>query len=544
MSSPTPPILITSSSAPDLAEVRTWIEKMIAALRFAELITAILTLIRRMADINLDLVKQIAQHRRGRPRSEKLGRLEGQLSLPLDGLIAAPIKPRTEDDAPERKPKGSRRGKHPGRAALPDHLPRVEVINEVPAGQRKCLECGDTMTTVGYEVCERLEVEPARLYVLRRKDERVACPHDDTIVSAPTPPQIVERGKLGDTLIVEATSDKFLEHQPIERQSRRFRRAGVDVAPQTLGRSVAAEIDLVAPIGREIQQKTRASALLATDATGLPVLDEDHPQGIRNGTMWCWVGDNKWVTFFYARIGDAQSVKDFLGDNHCRTVQCDGTSITAFLERAGGKRPGCWSHGRRRFVEAARGGDTLALVPLRMIRRLFGVERLSALRGDTPEERQARRREHSAPVLDELRAWVDEQRAVIPPKTPLGKALGYLHRQWRRLVLFLDDGRIELTNNRVERELRSLVQGRKNWLFASGDLGGERTATILTIFGTCIAHGINPRAYLHAVTKLIVHGFPQARLRELLPDRIAELKPELHLPPRANRSPPSLPAPR
>jgi transposase len=543
MSSPTPPI-ITSSSAPDLAEVRTWIEKMIAALRFAELIVAILALIRRMADINLDLLKQITQHRRGRPRSEKLRRLEGQLSLPLDGLIAAPTKPRTEDDAPERKAKGSRRGKHPGRAALPEHLPRVEVINAVPEEQRTCPQCGRMMTTVGHEVCEILEVEPARFYVLRRQDERVACPHDDTIVSAKTPPQIVERGKLGDTLIVEATSDKFLEHLPIERQSRRFARAGVDVPPQTLGRSVAVEIDLVAPLAREIQHETRVSALLATDATGLPVLDKDHPQGIRNGTMWCWVGDNKWVTFFYARIGDAKSVKDFLGDNHCRTVQCDGTSITAFLERAGGKRPGCWSHGRRRFVEAARGGDTLALVPLRKIRRLFAVERLSALRGETPEERQARRREHSAPVLDELRAWVTEQRAVIPPKTPLGKALGYLHRQWHRLVLFLDDGRIELTNNRVERELRSLVQGRKNWLFASGDLGGERAATILTIFGTCIAHGINPRAYLHAVTKLIVHGWPQARLRELLPDRITALKPELRLPARGSRSPPSLPAPR
>jgi transposase len=542
MSSPTPP-LITSSSAPDLAEIRTWMEKMITALRFAELIAAILALLGRMAAINLDLLQQITQHRRGRPRSEKLERLQRQLALPLDGLVAAPTKASTEDDAPEHKPKGRRRGKSPGRAALPAHLPRVEVINAVPLEQRTCPQCGRTMTTVGHEVCELLEIEPARFYVLRRKDERVACPHDDTIVSATTPSQIVERGKLGDTLIVEATSDKFLDHLPIERQSRRFARTGVDVAPQTLGRSVAAVIDLVAPIAREIQNQTRQSALLATDATGLPVLDQDHPQGIRNGTMWCWVGDTTWVTFFYAPIGDAKSVKAFLGEDLGRTVQCDGTSLTAFLERAGGKRPGCWSHGRRRFVEAARGGDTLALWPLRKIRRLFAIERLSALHGETPAQRQARRREHSAPVLDELRAWVTEQRAVIPPKTPLGKALGYLHRQWPRLVLFLEDGRLELTNNRVERELRALVQGRKNWLFASGDLGGERTATILTIFGTCIAHRINPRAYLHAVTKLIVQGWPQARLRELLPDRITERVPELRLPPQATRSPPSLPAP-
>jgi transposase len=361
-------------------------------------------------------------------------------------------------------------------------------------------------------------------------------------VSAKVPPQIVERGKLGDTLIVEAVADKFIEHQPTERQSRRFARSGADVAPQTLGRSMAAAIDLVAPVAREIRIETKKSALLATDASGMPVLDEDHPLGIRNGTMWCWVGDNKWVTFSYARTGDSQSVRDFLGDNLCRTVQCDGTSITSFLERAGGKRPGCWSHARRRFVACARGGDALAFVALRKIRRLFAVERLSARLGETPDERLRRRRADSAPALEDLRAWVEEQRAAIPPKSALGKALGYLHRQWRRLVLFLTDGRIELTNNRVERELRSLVLGRKNWLFAYGDLGGERTATILTILGTCIAHRINPRAYLHVVTKLLVNAWPSARLRELLPDRIGALHPRLRLPSGVARPPPSLPA--
>lgn len=507
---------------------------MIKALKFVELVSAILYLITRMRDINTELVKQLAHYRRARPRSETLKRVEAQHSLPLDLGAPKPTKP--------KKPPQSRKGRHPGRAALPAHLPRVQVVNAVPPEERTCPRCGRTMTTVGHEVCSILEVQPARLFVLQRMDERVACPYDDTIVSAKTPPQIVERGKLGDTLIVEATADKYVEHQPIERQSRRFERAGVDVPPNTLARSVAAAIDLVSPIARLIHDNTRASALLATDASGLPVLDRDHPLGIRHGTMWCWVGDHKWVSFFYAAIGDSKSVKDFLGEDHCRTVQCDGTSITSFLERAGGKRPGCWSHGRRRFVACARAGDDLALVALRKMRRLFAVERLSALHGESAEERLARRNKDSAPVIAELHAWVTEQRGIVPPKTPLGKAIGYLHRQWHRLILFLTDGRIELTNNRVERELRSLVLGRKNWLFAYGDLGGKRTATILTIVGTCVAQRINPRAYLHVVTKLIVDGWPQARLRELLPDRIAELHPELRLPPRARRPPPALPA--
>ncbi len=150
-------------------------------------------------------------------------------------------------------------------------------------------------------------------------------------------------------------------------------------------------------------------------------------------------------------------------------------------------------------------------------------------RAHRAEQRRARRAKDSAPVLSELRAFVDHHRGVTPPKTPLGQALGYLHRQWPRLVLFVDDGNIELTNNRRERELRRLVLGRKNWLFTWLDEGGERTATILTIVGTCIAHGVDPRAYLHRVTKRIVEGWPQARLRELLPDRMLASNPDLSI---------------
>ena len=526
--------VITSPSVPDLVEVRAWLDTMIKALRFADMIVAIMYLLTRMRDINLALMTQIVQFRRARPRSEKLRSVETQMLLPFLRKKEPPSEP--------TKPKVSRKGHHPGRAALPAYLPRVEVRNDVPAEQRVCPVCGSQMTTVGHEACERLEVRPASVYVVRRLDETVACPHDNTIVAATPPPQIVERGKLGDTLIVEAIADKFLDHLPTERQSRRFSRSGVDVPPQTLGRSMAIGIDMLSPLAREIHKQTRAEELLGTDATGLPVLDEDHPLGIRNGTMWCWVGGQKWVSFVYASTGDAQSVKDFLEGNYTRTIQCDGTNLLSFIERAGGKRPGCWSHGRRGFVACARSGDELALVPLRLLRRVFAIERLSARLGETCDERLRRRTEYSAPAIAELRVWLDTHRAVIPPKTPLGKALGYLHRQWSRLVLFLADGRIEMTNNRLERELRTLVLGRKNWLFAYGDLGGKNTATILTLLGTCIAHRVNPRAYLHVVAKLIVNGFPNARLRELLPDQIVKLHPELRLPTPPVRPPPSLPA--
>jgi transposase len=513
--------LITSPYVPDLAELRAWLEKMVAAMRLIELVIAVIALVTRMRDINLELTKQLAQLRRKRPRSETLARLERQLQLPLSVAIAAKRKQKREQQT-----KRSRQGRHPGRAALPARLPRVREVNPVPPELRNCPICGSEMTTVGHSTCEILDVIPAQVIVRQRLDERVACPHDDAIVSAPTPPQLVERGKLGTALIVEATSDKYLEHLPIERQCTRWQRAGVDLAPQTLGRSVAKHIDLLEPLAKLIEQRTRAPGLLATDATTLPVLDRDAPDGIRTGTMWCWT-NARWVTFFYSPQGDSDSVKRFLGSDLSRTVQCDGTSVTTFLERAGGKRPGCWAHGRRRLVEAARLGDTLALEALRMIADLFRVERESTAAGETAEQRHARRAEHSRPILEQLRGWVDEQRQVIPPKSPLGRALGYLHRQWQRLTLFLEDGNLELTNNRLERELRKLVLGKRNWLFTWEDLGGERTAHILTIIATAVAHNINPRAYLHVVTQLLVEGWPQSRLRDLLPDRILALHPEL-----------------
>jgi transposase len=515
------PERITSPYAPDLGEVRGFLERMIRALRFVELVAAILAFVAKVCEVNGELSKQLAALRQRRPRSEQLERLERQLALPLGELGGAP---RARLKKP-REPK-SRKGRHPGRAALPAHLPRVEVPNLVPPELRICPICGVEMKTVGHSRCEILSVIPARVVVEVRLDETVACPNDDTIVSAPTPPAIVERGKLSDTLIVEATADKFLTHAPIERQCDRFAQQGVDVSPQTLGRSVASHLDLLMPLATLIHEQTRGPGLLGADASGIPVLDPGVVDGIRTGAIWNWT-NARWVSFFYSPSADSDSVRRFLGKNLARTVQCDGTNVTTFLERAGGKRPGCGSHGRRRLVDAARGGDQIALEGLHKIAGVFAVERASQLAGDNAEERRLRRQRDTVPILDDLRAWLDAQRAVIPPKTPLGRALGYLHRQWKRLVLFLDDGNLDATNNRRERELRRLVVGRKNWLFTWLDVGGERTAAILSIIATCIAHDINPRAYLHLVTRLIVHGWPQRQLRELLPDRIVVAHPEL-----------------
>lgn len=539
------PAAITSAQVPDVEDFRRWLQQMIKSLRFGELVVAVVAFVVRMRDLNTELTKRLGDLRRGRPRSETLRRVQMSLNF---GAVITPVVYEDDEEEPSRASSGAtspggrppkekqKRPAHRGRPALPEHLERVTESNDVPPDMRQCPLCGEQMKRISHVMCEILDVRPAELIVRRRLDERVACRNDDTIVSAPKPAQLVERGKLGTTLIVEALGDKYLECQPIERQCLRWSRTGVDIAPQTLGRSVAAAIDALAPIARAIVKLTSGPGLLATDATGIPVLDRDAPEGIRQGTIWCWT-NAYWVSFVYAAKGDADSVRRFLGNDHRRRVQCDGTSITTFLERAGGERPGCWSHGRRRLVEAARGGDKIALEGLKKIAGLFAVERQSAVAGETAIERLARRKEHSAPLVEDLRLWLETQRATAPPRTPLGQALGYLHRQWKRLVLFLTDGQIELTNNRVERELRKLVLGRRNWLFTWEDLGGERTAAILTIIATCVSYGVNPRAYLHLAIKLILDSWPQAKLRDLLPDRLALTHRNLLLTDGALRSP-------
>jgi transposase len=422
-----------------------------------------------------------------------------------------------EDRKNKRKKRGPKRPHSHGRPKLPEHLPRVPDERLVPDEQRTCPHCYVESAHVTFKVTEKLEIEPARFVVQKVMTEVVACQCcHEYIVSAPKPDEIVDRGILGNELVVQATVDHYDNAMPWERMERQARQQGVPLSANTLASTAGKMIDLFDPIVGRIFSKVISSKYCALDATSMPVLDIDHPLGIRTGTLWLLQGERVYSYFMYAESGHAHHLEKRLKGYELASVMCDGSSTNNCVERAGGSRGGCNSHARRRLVEAVRGGDQRAIAGLELFARIFHVDAESKRAGETIAQRFERRQRESAPLVEKLRTWVTERRGDVEPKSTLGKALSYIDKQWNRLTRFMHDPMMELTNNDVERGLRTWVLDRKTWMFCGHDQSARRAADALTIITTCKNLGIDPRRYLRDTLRRILDG--EKNLDALLPE--------------------------
>lgn len=512
-----------------------WLREHLTSPSLAFVLATVMQVIRALFAEN----QRLRSSRAGRgkqPPSERSASLARQLAfvfaVPANDVSAttpAPkdgAEPPTPKDAkPRKKTEGS------GRRSLAEsagHLPRHEERNSVPEGERTCVSCCVPMRPLKPRETRCLEYIPGHYVVWVRLDEVLACPHCDAIVCAAAPPDVLERGVLGPRLVSEALCDKVLDAKPIERFARNARRSGAPVDASTLGRAVASVLDLIVPLAQRIFVRVQHSAAMQCDATGLPVLDAAVPKGIHRDTLWVLVGDRRWVSFRALVNGDGASLEALFTEAHPSCVQCDGTSVTNFVEtRWNGARPGCHAHARRKLVAAARVGDLRALVGIELYRALFAIEKRATKAGLSEEQRREVRGRASVPLLEKLRAWVLALAPNVEPKSELGEALTYLQKQWLRLSLFVLDGSIELTNNRSERELRPWVLGRHTWLFVGDETNAQRWAAVYSVVHTAMAHGLNPRAYLAAVIERLRAGHPAARLDELLPDAMLRANPAL-----------------
>lgn len=505
---------ITSALMPNLEAVRRFIVDMVKQGSIALLVTAVLGLLARMNELNVELVRKLQQSRRKRPPSETTRRL--QMELPFL-TKKADNDNQSDRQNKQKKKRGPRTRDRHGRPKLPAHLLRVPIPHRVPDAQRTCPSCHVEARPIGEgRIIEKLEVIPARHVVHQHIYETLGCPCcHQYMVRADKPDEVVARGLLGDELLVQATVDHYQDAIPWERMARRARRAGVPLCANTLASSCGKLIDLFDPIVRDIFDKCVRSSYFAFDATSIPVLDATAPIGIRTGALWLLQGDHCFSYFLYAESGHATHLEDKLKGHKLKSAMCDGSATNNLIERAGASRGGCNAHARRKLVEALRLGDARATAGLELFAKLFHIEADAKRAGDSLAQRLQRRQQHSAPVVAELERWVKERIADVEPKSKLGRAVRYIRKQWKRLTRFLHDPLMELSNNEVERDLRTWVLNRKTWFFVGHDDSARRAAAALTIITTCNKLGIDPRSYMRDTLRRILDG--EKDLAALLP---------------------------
>lgn len=511
---------ITNVLEPDFGAIERFIGDMIARGAIAALVASIVALLVRMRDLNTELLRKLASKSRKRPPNESLRRLQMELPLLMtpaanDGATAPPPKDKTPN---KRGPKN--RHEH-GRSKLPAHLPRIPEPHRVPDAERVCPKCGVEAQSIGFKTtAEKLDVRPAQYVVIQHQRETVACQCCHQYVkTAPKPDEVVDRGLLGDELLVQAMVDHYDDAVPFERMARNAEQQGVPLSANTLAQSVGKLVDLYDPIVRHIREACLSSDFVALDATRMPVLDPSHPLGIKSGALWLVEGEHRYACFVYAPSGHAEHLEKLLAGRTLRSVMCDGSATNNCVERAGGRRGGCNAHGRRGLVEALRTGDARAAEAIAIYAEIFHVEAESKRLGEGVEQRFLRRQSQIAPLVDKLRGWLDRELGQVEPSSRLGKALGYLDRQWERLTAFLSDPRMELTNNEVERDLRRWILARKTWLFVGHETSARRAADALTLITTCRKLRLDPRRYLRDTLAKILNG--EKDLAALLPEAYA-----------------------
>ena len=410
----------------------------------------------------------------------------------------------------------------PARRPLPEHLPRERVVYPAPAA---CPCCGGgTLRKIGEDVTETLELIPRQWKVIQHVREKFSCRACEAITQPPAPSHPIARGRAGSKLLAHVLFSKYSLHLPLNRQSTTYAREGIDLDVSTLADWVGAAAATLMPLVTAILMHVFAAQRIHADDTTVPVLAKGKT---RTGRLWTYVRDDRpfagpeppAAVFFYSRDRGGQHPEQHLA-SYAGLMQADAYAGFNRLYQAN-RKPGpiveaaCWAHARRKFFDLACINKTpIAIEAVERIDALFAIER--EINGVAPQQRVRVRNERSRPLVIELETWLREQRAKLSSKNEIAKAIHYSLKRWRALTSFLDDGRLCMSNNAAERELRAVAMGRKNWTFAGSDEGGRRAAVIYTLIATAKLNDIDPQAWLADVlARLPDH--PAKRIADLLP---------------------------
>jgi transposase len=473
-------------------------------------------------------LEQLLRHRYGR-KSERVD--PAQLLLFAQEILAQAEPAPTPEPSPQPAParNGSKKNGH-GRKPLPAHLPRKPVLHDVAPEALPCPDCGTLRQCIGVEIREQLEYVPASLVVIEHRRPKYACPDCKAhVVIAERLPEPIEKGLPGPGLMAHVATSKFADHLPLYRQEGIYRRWGVEISRSTMCDWMATAAGLLTPVVDLMLKKILQSKVVQNDDTPVPVQDPDG-KGTKTGRLWASVGDHDhpYVVYRYtvdhSRAGPAAIFDGFEG-----YLQADAHSVYDALY-ASGKiiEVGCMMHARRRFYEARTSDPARSHQALAFISLLYDVEREAKEHEAEGYEafvaaREALRDERSRPLFDEFHAWLEAEVPKVLPKSPIGEAIYYALNHWPALARPLEAGFLELDNGACERAMKPAALGRKNWLFAGSDKGGETAAVLMSLCTTCKNLGIDPQAYLRDVLDRI-STHPASRIEELLPDRWQALR--------------------
>jgi transposase len=421
---------------------------------------------------------------------------------------AAPAVTKTEQITYTRK-KVRKAAPH-GRKPLPAHLKR-ETITIEPETDVTGLK------KIGEEITEELEYKPGTLYVVQYVRPKYAAPNDSGVFIGQLPSRPIEKGMAGPGLLAYILISKFVDHMPINRIRQIFKRQDVHIPSSTLERWPGYSCDALVPLGRALLQDVLACDYLQADETTLKVKDPDKKGKTHTGYLWLYHNLEHKLLLYDYRAGRGRAGPSTVLENFYGYLQTDGyrgydeITLTNKLVRLG-----CMAHARRKFFDAKDHYPELAGWMLKKISELYDIERDARNNALSADARFALRDQYARPILESIKAWLDEQAMNVSSKTDIGAAIGYMLNQWPKLINYLLDGRLEIDNNLIENAVRPVALGRKNWLFAGSHDAARQSALIYSLVGTAKMHGIEPWAYLKDVLTRI-HDHPVKDIKQLLP---------------------------
>ncbi|PIQ42607.1 MAG: hypothetical protein COW05_08955 [Gammaproteobacteria bacterium CG12_big_fil_rev_8_21_14_0_65_46_12] len=397
-----------------------------------------------------------------------------------------------------------------GRKPLPKDLPRLEVIHDLADGDKQCA-CGCQLTCIGDERTEQLEIIPAKMQVLVHVQKKYACKGcEETIKTADKPKQPIPKSIAAPGLLAHVLTQKYQYHLPLYRQEMMFQGIGVDIPRATLSLWVIRCSELLQPLVNLLEDEILSYDIAYADESTVQVLKEPDKPAQSKSYMWCFGGgppDRFSVVYHYHPSRTHQKAIDFF-EGYRGYLHCDGYQAYDKVKKENSEDitlVGCWYHARRKFVEAEKVSKKpgLAKYIIKEIQHLAKVEKAIQAEQLKPEAAKRYRIEKALPTIKKIKLKLDDHHDKVSSQSKLGQAMTYTLNQWPKLLTYLDDGRLEISNNRMERAIKPFAVGRKNWLFANSVAGAKAGAIIYSLIETCKAHSINPYDWLrHALTEL------------------------------------------